>query len=504
MPTDTPVKIAFNALVEDVMILILAYCDMADVVAFSGTSKYFHRVAFTGSIWRSLVSQLCQRGYIDLRPNAEDLTKLSTEQLVDLVKRVAHGPKAWGSVQSKPSNSRTIRRAKNLFRKMARQLPVPKAPSQPSEPPVSWRSVLHPEIAPGLHWDNFAKLLPGGKYVLFKNQSCLECWSVAEDKPIWIQSPPASTRYALPIVEFDASFLEDGRLVIVICTLEKLDTLPNSIQVFTLDPKNGISNLELFEFLPDSLTECCCTVCGDIVAVHFDSASPRSVLIINWRKASRTIITNESLMTLVLIPDYLVLSLHDRPGQHRLAAIPLCTLEFVRWRLNDSDTLDSPMKVAAFHIGAHNSIVVKGYRSAFGSLWAYECPLRRGHFKVWFHTWLQDRQNDYSICSYELFIEKSSPHQTGLVSWRPLSSHRLPDVVYGSGMSLWGHTLGSRAHGYRAGPELFSAVPMDKQSRCHQILTVNYPNLVREVHLSPFSGAITYSTHAELVILHYE
>ncbi|KAK7062236.1 hypothetical protein R3P38DRAFT_3492172 [Favolaschia claudopus] len=39
MPTDTPVKIAFNALVEDVMILILAYCDVADVVAFSGSPR---------------------------------------------------------------------------------------------------------------------------------------------------------------------------------------------------------------------------------------------------------------------------------------------------------------------------------------------------------------------------------------------------------------------------------------------------------------------------------
>jgi hypothetical protein len=85
------------------------------------------------------------------------------------------------------------------------------------------------------------------------------------------------------------------------------------------------------------------------------------------------------------------------------------------------------------------------------------------------------------------------------VSWRFLSSTVMPAQIYPTTMSLSGHTLG-RCRGYdKIGifPPLFVA----KDSAQRQIVDFGGSFFV---HMSSFSGALTYSTKTELVILYYD
>jgi hypothetical protein len=234
-------------LVEDVLIVILIECDVAGVLALSEvgfrrsdqltlltvgshhqTSRFFHHLAFTNTVWHSLVTELVQRGFIDHRSDDEDLKDLSTEQLISIVKRILHGPKAWAD---KPSNaySEALRRSLNLFRKLV-QKPAVEAAAPLGE---AKRIVLHPEIAQGPAMSPFAykwnvsKLLPGGKYVLFLNSARLECWSVFEDRLVWKHTPSADHT---SVIDFEVEMVECEPLAVIV-TCQRTDSGPCKLYV---------------------------------------------------------------------------------------------------------------------------------------------------------------------------------------------------------------------------------------------------------------------------------
>lgn len=115
-------------------------------------------------------------------PPGQDLRDLSVLELVDLAKRTAQGPETW---------------------------------SPQSDPIISRKIVLHPNIPHGdgiLYWENEAKLLPGGKWVLFSKWQCLECWNVAEDKLVWTHR---SELEDANLVEFSAELVDGGQAIVI-------------------------------------------------------------------------------------------------------------------------------------------------------------------------------------------------------------------------------------------------------------------------------------------------
>jgi hypothetical protein len=85
------------------------------------------------------------------------------------------------------------------------------------------------------------------------------------------------------------------------------------------------------------------------------------------------------------------------------------------------------------------------------------------------------------------------------VSWRFLSSTVMPAWMYPTTMSLSGHTLG-RCRGYdKIG--IFPPLSVAKDSARRQIVDFGGSLFV---HMSSFSGALTYSTETDLVILYYD
>ncbi|KAJ7887593.1 hypothetical protein B0H14DRAFT_3721321 [Mycena olivaceomarginata] len=339
-------------LVEDVLIVILIECDVAGVLALSEvgfrrsdqltlltvgsprqTSRFFHHLALTNTVWHSLVTELVQRGFIDRRSDDEDLKDLSTEQLIGIVKRMLHGPKAWADIPSKPSPV-VARRPWNLSRESVRK-PAVEAAAPLGE---AKRIVLHPEIAqdpmpPFLDiWDR-SKLLPGGKYVLFLNSARLECWSVFEDRLVWKHTP--STMDHTSVIGFEVEMVECELAVIGTC--QRIDPGKLFVEITTVNFTTGVSDLELVSRVPEEpfdfdSVHIECVVCGHTVAVYLRLRS--RVLLINWRTSSRILISAKNIENsqIGVIPDYLVVTLVATHGEHRLAFSPFASIAF--WEPN--------------------------------------------------------------------------------------------------------------------------------------------------------------------------
>jgi len=109
---------------------------------------------------------------------------LSTAELVALAKRIVQGPQTWSL-------------------------------SHASQPIVTHQHILHLKSEGVLYWENEAKLLPGGRHVLFNNWDVLECWSVAEDRLVWKHE---SLSEHARVQQFAAEVIDNGRAAtIVIC-----------------------------------------------------------------------------------------------------------------------------------------------------------------------------------------------------------------------------------------------------------------------------------------------
>jgi hypothetical protein len=253
---------------------------------------------------------------------------------------------------------------------------------------------------------------------------------------------------------------------------------------------SGVSTLDIVCCVPNSDIDnpfLGCAVCGDIVAVYLR----RKVLLINWRTSSRIVIKGGA--HIALVPDHLVLALRDSRGEHQLAVSPFASL--TSWTPVDMDEPSIFIMAANVPIRAADTIALMAppAYTRDQSLWAFENP-QRGSFKIWLHTVVNSTQILYS---YEYLV--GHDHDAG-VSWRFLSSIPMPGRIHPSGMSLSGHTLG-----WRSGLMGLDILPPDPPGNkdTGRRRTLDFPGRSDYVHLSPFSGALTYSTRKELVIVYH-
>ncbi|KAJ7669824.1 hypothetical protein DFH06DRAFT_156997 [Mycena polygramma] len=176
----------FSDLPADVVFSIFARCDIYTVVSVGQTCQYLHGLAFDKSVWLGLVDNLRRRSILD-RHCTSSIESLSTDQLIQIVKRLVNGPETW-SPQSSGSMAE-----------------------------VQAKITLHPSIQTGLdraYGGNVTKLLPSGRYVLFNTSLTLGCWNVAEDRLVWKHT---SAIDSARVQEFAAGREEGDSLVIMIC-----------------------------------------------------------------------------------------------------------------------------------------------------------------------------------------------------------------------------------------------------------------------------------------------
>ncbi|KAG5641526.1 hypothetical protein DXG03_004817 [Asterophora parasitica] len=172
-------------------------------VQFQTTSDVSHRFyALSETVWLVLLTTLQKRVLIGLPPDHwQSLEQLSTQGLVDLVKRAVLGPKSWLA-----SDSST----------------TPIAPAQ--------QIVLNRDrISPGpIGKSNDTKqiLLQGGNFVLFHYDyrvKCLECRDLRANRRLWVYEGLVDRWSKAYVRNFAAEVADEGKTVNILIGIVKFD-----------------------------------------------------------------------------------------------------------------------------------------------------------------------------------------------------------------------------------------------------------------------------------------
>ena len=155
--------------------------------------KRFHDLAFTKQVWVTLVRHLKSRFFIDLPPS-QNLSELSTEDLIALAKRAVQGPQSWSS--SNTSSPIMLRR---------------EVIDISSRIPQQIGSVV------GHHPPPIAKLLPGGRYTLSAWGSSLTCWDVYTKRAVWDYNSHWDGTPS--VLNFAAEMIDDGHAITILVCL---------------------------------------------------------------------------------------------------------------------------------------------------------------------------------------------------------------------------------------------------------------------------------------------
>ncbi|KAJ6449186.1 hypothetical protein C8R45DRAFT_1084299 [Mycena sanguinolenta] len=216
--------LVLSDLAPEVILAILARCDIASVVS---TCQYLRALALEKSVWKGLLDNLQRRAILD-QNCTPSLETLSTDEMIEVVRRLLTGPQTWS-----PQNVDSV-----------------------SVPKVSKKITLHPfGTHPGvLQQGDSAKLLPSGRYILSNcRRTTLECWNVTDDKMAWRYT--TAIEHA-NIYEFAAEEREsESTMMILICvrTHPHDDKQLNYVEIVSVDIQSGTQNCLLTVRAPDSI-----------------------------------------------------------------------------------------------------------------------------------------------------------------------------------------------------------------------------------------------------------
>jgi hypothetical protein len=139
----------------------------------------------------ALIRDLEARLSLD-RPPGQHLYDLSTVELIDLAKRVVHGPHTW----------RYLCRTRSI---------------------ISHKIVLRPVLSDGSEMkfqEPKAILLPGGRFVLTSLcRTSVECWNVEEERLVW-RHEGQERGY---ILNFAADMVDNGQAAVILIFLKNGD-----------------------------------------------------------------------------------------------------------------------------------------------------------------------------------------------------------------------------------------------------------------------------------------
>ncbi|KAJ7720789.1 hypothetical protein B0H16DRAFT_1792344 [Mycena metata] len=480
-------------LVEDVILLILTdYCDIKSVLQLGRTNKYLHHLALVHDVWLSLVAKLVERRIIDVRqPGSERLEDLSTNQLIDKVKRIMLGPKTW-SHQDSGSSPNVLDKGLHLNDELVR----PAFPPTSTPPSESRRTVLRyiPRETPLGVWDDMTTLLPGGEYALFLNSGRLECWSIS-DKRIWMHTCAID---GASVMDFAADFVEKDQVVILTCQSTWNGSRKNFVEVTILDLKNAKSRLVLVEPAPDVGYDGMYTsaVGGKIAVVTMHGATI-TTLLINWSTLTYVGL-KASTHGIALIPGYIVFTF-DRGVDLFLAVCPLASFDKYWVGINEppnyillEDLEDLPLVCADVPLTPEQRTGYLMIRRRKVDLWVCQSPIEPGVFRVWVYLGTTGGSR-VQLGVYQLIVQNSG------ISWESMVVQR---VVAGFpfGMLYSGHRVVDAGR-FKVIPQI---VPPGPESDTARVMPFNLPGCRDCIHVSPYSGAITYSTDEHIVIVHYD
>ncbi|KAJ7050804.1 hypothetical protein C8F01DRAFT_1377377 [Mycena amicta] len=206
---------------SDVVLLILAFCDVASVLAVSQTCKRLHTLVFEKSVWISLCRDLQHRQMLDcvLTPELSG-PSLTTTELIGLIKRIVSGPDSW-----KTGRAPTIQREITL----------------PLQAQAQGSRTSH-----GYSRDE-VQLLPDGRHLLFNQSGTLTCWDVVSQNRIWKHVPSADPARSFVVHVAAAKVSRDVLRILAAnhVVASGGGDSSNYVEIIELDLQTGIDRLLL-------------------------------------------------------------------------------------------------------------------------------------------------------------------------------------------------------------------------------------------------------------------
>ncbi|KAF9467178.1 hypothetical protein BDZ94DRAFT_58203 [Collybia nuda] len=452
-------------LVEDVLFNILGYCGIPGVVTISQTCKHLQALAFSKHVWLALLQDLNARRMIDLPVN-EHLDQYSAPELVDLAKRTIHGPLSWSCWY-------------------------------PSPPVVARREILHLGIQRSAYpppWPHEIKLIPGGVYVLCQKDAILTCWNVHEKRSVW----EYKGKWDNPtwVLSFAGELVDGDMAMMIVLAIRVSNVNQNFIDIVHLDLATGISHSRLLVLAPytdhfNSFLRA--KICDGVVCVGMHTGPKRVVLINVKTGSSKWLDVAACSFDADLVPGHLIVYRDGHPPNTKATSVHI-------WRTDYLTSEVHPHSVSLINLPPLLSLVntVVPHYSPHLRVSAHACPLREGNvFIIWACVSPDDITHSATVIHrYYLSLDPTNPRlvvdSTG-ISFDP--AHR---ALLTSGISYTGHSMVRGAPASTQRRIVYWGERTSKKDDHRNF--INIPHSFNNVHVSAYSGALTYSVGDDVIV----
>ncbi|KAJ7240522.1 hypothetical protein C8J57DRAFT_1727076 [Mycena rebaudengoi] len=280
-------------LAEDILHLILQFCDVYTVVSTTQVNKRFRAIALAKHLWIYLIEDLVARRLFDL-PHDRSLQDHTTAELIEEVKKLVIGPRTWSRRRSRTPP--TVLRHNDI------KIPSP-----------------HSDLLIGL------ELLPGGKYLAAIHDTRIELWHVTTRAVIWCLQV-RQLLYTFELLEYaDTALFAFG-----------IFESPETVKVLSIDLNSGEST-EVFAIdLPDgTLLADGPMLCDGFLLCRLFDVAPRLdpiFLLVHWHENQAVVLRDlppirryRWVTIMILFPGHIVFT-HSDPLHNNHIHVTVCAL----------------------------------------------------------------------------------------------------------------------------------------------------------------------------------
>ncbi|KAJ7240519.1 hypothetical protein C8J57DRAFT_1727073 [Mycena rebaudengoi] len=470
-------------LAEDILLLILQFCDVGTVLSTTRVNKRFRAIALAKHLWIHLIEDLVSRRLVDL-PHDRSLQDYTTAELIEEVKKLVIGPRTWSRRSCTPPT-------------ILRYIEISPSHNIPSN---SLRNL---------------ELLPGGKYLAAIHDTRIELWHVATGAVIWCLQV-RRLLYTFELLECaDTALFAFG-------TFESSGT----VKVLSIDLSSGEST-EVFAIdLPDgTLLDDRPMLCDGFLlcALIHTELRVHLYLLVHWHENQAVVLRDLPptrryfwVTSMKLLPGHIVFTHCDPPHNNRIHVCVLVSFSGM-WRPATSvwqreggiDLRDMPPV-------ATQELPFFDFRRA---MMVYKSPLRRDAYKLAIYReearpaprrysvkWVRDalfkrnspprgQEHTATLWTFHFAISKNI-----LIDWVTLSAPAFAVPYCSTLPSYAGYTPDPSPNCSLVNLHLHDREDGQRSPQCN-ITTVEGP--FRHSYLSPYSHAITVARDFGYVISYY-
>ncbi|KAJ7240515.1 hypothetical protein C8J57DRAFT_1478142 [Mycena rebaudengoi] len=332
-------------LAEDILHLILQFCDVYTVVSTTQVNKRFRAIALAKHLWIYLIEDLVAQRLFDL-PHDRSLQDHTTAQLIEEVKKLAIGPRTWSRrSRTPPTILRQIKGAEwGIF---------------PPRSDLLLRSL---------------ELLPGGKYLAAIHDTRIELWHVATCALIWCLQAGWEL-YTIKLLEYADT---------VLFAFEVSES-PGTVKVLSIDLSSGES-IEVFAIdLPEGTTlSDAPMLCDGFLLCELQG---NLYLLVHWHENQAIVLRNfpptrpySWANSMNLLPGHIVFTDSDAPHSNRVHVYALVSLSGMWQPATSAQLLEASIDLCDVPVVATQELPFIDFDRAMMRL--YKSPLHHDVYKL--------------------------------------------------------------------------------------------------------------------------